>query len=584
MSVDAGIEGAPRGGAPEGRSGARAGWLLAVLLSGVAFGLSWAALSSPMLFIQEMLHDVLHLIDGARRIDAGQVPHLDFSTPLGALSFAPIAAAHAWFGLSWDMAIPGGNALVAAALVPLLVWTGRSRLGFWPGLALGIYCLLLAEAMTWRVLIETATLAMSYNRWAWALSLPLAALMIVPLRRDVRPGAADLWDGLLIGLAAAALVWLKATYAAGLGLVWLVWALGAGRRRAAALSLAVGIAALAASSMAAAGGPGGAVALFQAYAADLLRVSASTIRPAPGVSALALLSAPHHAPLAAVLAICGLLLLKAGLRAPAAAWFAALAGTTIIAWQNYGNHQIALMGLGACLPALAALAAARAPELRLGSLRGPDVLRAAAIGAAFAAANHMLVMNRSVYAGWRAVTGFVEQPFDYMEAPRLGVRTALNGVVGEVNMQRASVAPAERVTTGRARELLGMMGQRSLMGRVFDDCEFSEGLPQIYAELRAAVLSQDALRGATVIGADVVNNVWMALDAPPQKGAQLWHYGPHGAALAQADLLAVPVCAISPENRNAVIDEAKETGLRLRSVASTPLWEVYRIGEGDAAW
>jgi len=65
--------------------------------------------------------------------------------------------------------------------------------------------------------------------------------------------------------------------------------------------------------------------------------------------------------------------------------------------------------------------------------------------------------------------------------------------------------------------------------------------------------------------------------APPQRGAQIWHYGALGPALGAADLLAVSRCPVSPLSRNLVLDEITAAGIALHPVLSVGLWEVYAI-------
>ncbi|MGG7566102.1 hypothetical protein ACQ5SO_08080 [Rhodovulum sp. DZ06] len=566
--------GAGRRPGPPPRIAAGTGWALLLALSAVAAALAAALLGTTQIFMSEMIHDVLHLIDGARRIAVGQVPHVDFHTPLGRLSFQPVTWAAELFGLNWDRAILAANGLVAAALLPLLVWAGRSRLGFWPGLGLGIFCLYLCFALTWRFDYEASTLAMSYNRWGWALALPLSVLMIVPPRMQSRR-AADWVDAVLIGLGAAALVWLKITYAAGVALLWLAWAAAGGRRMVALRSVLVGIPAIVIPAIIVAGGPGAAIGMAEGYFGDLMDVRNSNIRASAGAPPLAILAAPVHAPLAIIWVVAGLLLLKAGLRRSALMWFAAMAGTTLIAWQNYGNNQVGLVGLAACLPVFAVVIGAVRPDVKLAGIPADTALRAMTVAVALVAAQQVLLLNRSIFVGYREADGLREHPFVALGAPDLAIKTSLSGVVAEQSIVPPRTAPENLAPDQRRRELFGTLGARTLGGREFPDCTVRRGIPQVQEALQEAIAARPALQGRTILVADIVNHMWMSVGAPPQEGVQIWQYSPHGDTIAEAELFAVPTCAIDTSNRNQAIDEALARGDRLTSVLSLPLWEVF---------
>lgn len=551
----------------------RAG-LLALALT-LVFALLCAALLIPgVLVTTEMEHDVLHMMDAVGRRGAGQLAHLDFVTPMGDLSIEAIAIWRRVFDMPFGMSMLMANVTVMAAALPLAIWAGVSRLGFLPGLALGVYCLVLAGALSWRVNSATVTFAMSYNRWAWALAIPMTVLL---LTRPRRPGArTDLIDGLAIGLTAAALLWLKASYAAALAPVFMLWAVLTGRMRAGLLAIAVGTAAAAGIALALAGDVPTAVALTTAYVHDLIFVSTSAVRPSPGDAPLQLIAAPGQA-LGSVLCLIGaVILLGARLRAEALVWVAAFAAMAAIAWQNYGNDMLGQMAFGAAFPALAAVVAQTAPDLRVAGRPAAQVLRAFAVVLLVLGTQHVLMLQHSLFSGWRLDKAALHAPLADIGAPDLVFVDRWSGVVGQMELSEPD-SELNADLTERERELLPFRGVREIDGVVYPGCSMRMGWDQAWRELKSAYHARPDLAGRTVLQADIVNMGWLLLGAPPQKGAQIWHYDALGATLAEADLLLVAKCAVSRRHRNMIVDEAAAAGLTLRHVLQTPIWGVFEI-------
>jgi hypothetical protein len=551
----------------------RAG-LLAALLTLVFAALTASLLMPGVLLTAAMEPDVLHLIDAVARREAGQLAHLDFITPLGDLSIEAIAFWRRVFDMPLGMSMLLANVSVMAATLPLAIWAGVSRLGFWPGVALGTYCLLLAAALSWQVGGVSVTFAMSYNRWAWALAIPMTVLL---LTRPRHPGGrADLFDGLAIGLTAAALAWLKASYAVALAPAFVLWAATMGRMRAAGLALAVGAAGFAAFAVALAGDVTTAVALTEAYVRDLIFVAGSSIRPAPGAGPMQLIAAPTQA-LGTMLCVVGaVILMAARLRAEAAVWLAAFAGIVMIAWQNFGNEMLGQMAFAAAFPAIGVTVARAAPGLLVAGRPAAKVLGWFAAAMLVIGVQQALVLQRSVFAGWRADPSGLHAPLAYIGAPDIAFPQGWNGVLGLVELVETDIE-IDADLTMRERETLTYRGARAIGDEAFPSCSIGSGWDQTWRELTAAWRTRPDLAGRTVIQADTINFAWLLLGAPPQKGAPIWHYDNLGPALAGADLLLVARCPVSRRNRNMILDEAVAAGLTLRPVLSTEMWAAFEI-------
>jgi len=175
--------------------------------------------------------DVFILIDGGARVAEGQVPDVDFSNPIGPLTYIltalPMELDHA-VGID---AFAQGDVLflLAVSLAALLV--ARRRLPGPLAFAFTLFVAIIATAD--RPLgfpVGITSYAMIYNRYGWALYAILLVLLFV---RPISPGR---WGrtgtGLAAGLLLGALFYCKITYfAAGVAALGLSLVLDDGRRK-----------------------------------------------------------------------------------------------------------------------------------------------------------------------------------------------------------------------------------------------------------------------------------------------------------------------------------------------------------------
>ncbi len=504
-----------------------------------------AVLALPgRLLIDQFEADVLHLIDGLSRIAAGYRPYLDFSTPLGPLSFLPLSM----WGTSLEEAFVRGNILAAAVTLPFAAWLAATRLSMGQALWIGVSAIIVACAMTWSANAEGSSFATHYNRWAWALTIVAVPIVLVPPVR--RTGWSDLVDGLALGLIGAILVFLKATYAAALAPLWLVWAVG--RPRAALVSAAAGaVAALAIMSVS--GGFAGTLA----YVHDLMATAASDVRPKPGRGFFQVASHPTFAPVTLAMVVAALTLAKAGLRREALAWGLGLLALIGIAWQNYGNH---VTGALLAPPLLLALAPRASRDIRSFGLPAPTLLRVLAVGIGFAMAPSLAGLERSAFNGWtideeKQVPLFAEQG-----APQLWFEDEHDRVTGTIPM------PPNEAMEEDARTFHGVH---------FPSCRSARGYEATVAAIGRALAANPSTAGRRVLNADLVDPVWWAAGAPPPPTGALWRYGPLGTALDSLDLLAVANCPADLPARNRTLDEISGAGIDMRVVLEIPGWTVF---------
>ncbi|PLW78361.1 hypothetical protein [Cohaesibacter celericrescens] len=156
-------------------------------------------------------HDLFVLLDGAYRISVGQMPHVDFSSPIGPLLLFVMRAG--------EMLFPQGNAFVVYhALMWLLLTPAVTMLA--PRFssyraflaALGIFAAIMLLPMTLddTYLSEISYFA-SYNRFATGILLLIGLWYVLPKSR---------FDGFLLAFLLFLLVFIKITAAmVGLGIV-----------------------------------------------------------------------------------------------------------------------------------------------------------------------------------------------------------------------------------------------------------------------------------------------------------------------------------------------------------------------------
>ena len=169
--------------------------------------LGGAAIAKGAFLIGRHEGDTAHVIDIVLRMAAGERPHLDFVTPLGALSFAPIVA-FVKAGLGVGMAMLWAQVLMAALMLPMVAWVACSRLTQGIALYFSLVVMVLMLALVHGEALQSISISMHYNRWAWAMVFVAIIAAILP---PVHPKNAVI-DGVIVGVLMAGLVMIKVTY------------------------------------------------------------------------------------------------------------------------------------------------------------------------------------------------------------------------------------------------------------------------------------------------------------------------------------------------------------------------------------
>jgi hypothetical protein len=156
----------------------RQAWLVPAVLGGSALVLLLALVLPGSTYSGNYTNDLMIFLDGAYRFRSGQVPNVDFHTPLGALTILLPAFGH-WMGGFGGM-MPWATAAFTAIYLPLLIYVCRSRLPLPYALGFGLFALLLViRPLNIGEQVDDVSFAMFYNRFGYGL-LSLLFLLALP--------------------------------------------------------------------------------------------------------------------------------------------------------------------------------------------------------------------------------------------------------------------------------------------------------------------------------------------------------------------------------------------------------------------
>ncbi|MEM9350932.1 MAG: hypothetical protein AAGA47_11785, partial [Pseudomonadota bacterium] len=242
-----------------------------------ALAVIWAILALVSLWpggLAVTIHegDTLHFIDITERMARGQVPHLDFSTPIGGGAFWPVAAL-VQAGMSMGAAYLTAQAILGALFGVLAFVVAATRVNWGWSLAFGFLVVAITMSLVHGEASLGISISMHYNRWAWALSFIALLMAILPTESNSKA-----FDGVVLGAVMAALLLIKVTYFAVLAPLVVIALLLTAQRMVLSIGLAFGL--FLVVLLTAFVGPG----YWLAYLGDLLAVVGSDVRPQPGLN------------------------------------------------------------------------------------------------------------------------------------------------------------------------------------------------------------------------------------------------------------------------------------------------------------
>ncbi|QQA41650.1 DUF2029 domain-containing protein [Pelagovum pacificum] len=510
--------------------------------------------------------DTLHFIDIVMRMAAGERAHLDFMTPIGVLAFAPVAALVS-AGMGIGKAILWSQLFVAVLLAPAAWWIAARRLTGGVAILFVLFVSVLTLALVHGEAEPALSISMHYNRWSWAMTFVLVIAALVPPKAG-RGAAAD---GIIIGLLVAALVMIKVTYVVAFVVPVVLGLVRTGQQRTLLVALVAGaFAALIATLWLGLGH-------WAAYIGDLREVSASTVRPQPGLPFSGVLTAPLYvgASLTALAAV--IVLRQAGQDIAGLLVLLLVPGFFYVTYQNFGNDPQWLLLLGVLMLAFVSTMPEEG-ENSFGLQHRAAAAGLAAIALTFAAPSFFNL----AYSPFRHF--FVEAE-DYAPvipgAPESADLFAAAVRAEDPAVRVPLIAPGlgltEEAPLGDEDEP-GPNTPVTFMGEEFAACTLDGGMIAMFDAV-AADLDAAGYGGRTLFAADLLSTYWLYGDLEPLPGAAPWYYGALSGYEA-ADLLFVPTCPIVGRVRREILEAIEAQGTEeLTEVRRTEAYVLYERAE-----
>ena len=487
--------------------------------------------------------DAIHAAGAALRIANGAAQHLDFVTPLGVLTFQPVVFfLDAGFGIGRSFIL--AQLLVAALISPVVWYVAVTRLSKHSALFFAGLMIVMITALVYGGDNPTVSISMYYNRWAWAVYFLAVCLILVP-----RKGGGPVVDGVVLGLCLSVLALLKVTYFVTLAPVVLVWILTQRNFGLIAATSVVGVSAVVLATLSF-----GGIAFWEAYVSDLLMVSGSDVRPAPGKSLGDVIASPalFGATICLLAAIIGLR--KSG-HGPQGVLLLLLApGFVFITYQNWGNDPKWLILLGFL------------------SLRW----RLNAIGDIFGVPARNYFSGLALVAFSLSVPSILNMSLSTLRHfgadPSAYVAIALDPVHADLMIER------DRSFKGEAMVDLAVAGSKETEPLMFAGTNVG-GCTQKFGYFGKMQEIAKSLRkmgyGDKKIALVDVNNPLPVIGGfETVNGDPPWYYGGTTAAAA-ADVLVVPKCPVSKVTFAAYIAELNKSELSWVMVEETPHFRLF---------
>lgn len=495
--------------------------------------------------------DLLHMLEIALRMVDGELPHLDFMTPIGILGFAPVAG---WIsaGFMAGEATLLANLSVAAVLLPAIWWVGASRLSLPQAVFFGAFDVILLVAVVYGGNSSLIALSLYYSRWAWGITFVVLATVLFPARVNL----GERWVApIVVGAGMAALAMLKMTYFVPLAPAILLILLTRKQAAHAGKSLLVGLVIF--GSLVAWLG----VDFFVAYFENLLTlIDKNSGRAEPDQSFMQVV-AGHGSILGTFVLLTSIVLFRKSGRLVQGQIILILAPVfTYITYQNWGNDPkwlvLLMLYLWVNLPDKAGLAVwglpPRASILALICIAGTVI--------------------------FPSVNALVTSPFRAAFASKeAALRLPIPEGVADIWL------PESQALVGVSRQLMAGMPALPITikpveieGFSFPMCSSIETVVPIAMAMAQELEALDEVRGKPVMQADSLNSIWLFGDIGRVKGAAPWYYG-DTSGLENADFLLVPMCPREPRLRAQMVGQFQNGGYGLSEVYRSALLVLYRV-------
>jgi hypothetical protein len=522
--------------------------------------LSLMTIAQGGLYLAKHEGDVLHFLNLIFRLADGEKPHIDFSTPIGVLAYAP-ASLFVWLGEGIGHALIHAQILVTAVMLPMIWWVMWTRLRKVAAWFIGIYIVSLLLALTPGGLDGNLSMSMSYNRWAWAATYLVILLSFLPPLEKTRH---DWLDGVLIGLLFAVLVLIKMTYVVALFIPVVLALATRGAWKSLGGAALAGLLALGAATLTQ------GMEFWYAYLNDLITVAKSPIRPQPGETFEVLLGAPEYLTVNLSLLL-GIVLLRQGLESRSGLLLLIFTPAFVyITYQNYGNDNHWQMLYFALL--IHSLPAANLRNTFGWPLRQAVVGLACAVLAmalpslfamSFGPYRHLSVAKEDYSPLLPRAGKDSDILYNHERLTRLDARIALD--------EPGSALAGYANPKFRDREVVIFQGEK------VRDCELSGGFGAWYDALSADLQAAGYASGTKIYEADLLEALWLFGPFGRVTGGSPWFYG-GTPGYEDAEFLMVPECPIFAKARKQRLDAITGRGEPpLQVVRKTELYTLYAI-------
>lgn len=512
------------------------------------------------LYVDRHEGDTAHMVEIILRMLDGQVPHLDFSTPIGAFAFLPVLAMSK-LGFGIGEGFMAGQILVALCFAVPVWRVGTSRLDGLAAWGFGLVSMAMILSLIYGGESLGLSVSMYYNRWAWAASFSAILLAILPPQSE---RAAPRLDGILAGLLLAFLAFCKPTFFVGFVLPVALGFASRSAWRSLVFGVITGV--LVALAMVAAYG----LDFLPAYVGDLLSVTRSETRAAPGLPLIQVVNAPQFLVGSLVLVLSVIVLRQAGGARIGLLLFLLAPGFVYVTFQNYGNDPKWLFLL--CIFLLS-----QRPERGVRVLFNADA-RNAIVGLSLVAfALSAPSLQNMVTSPFRHLAlddeTYVPQFANRPEVADIFVDSERTGMV----LGRTALVDRYAGLTPYVREA-ERFEPVTFLGETLPRCTLQAG------DLALHHYMADRLKEAPFnfppesqfFMADIASAVWILGGFEPLQGGAPWYYS--GApGIEHADAIIVPTCPLDAEIERNALAAVEKAGLLLREPLRDPMMLVYPI-------
>lgn len=530
-------------------------------LSLIAFAviLSIVLLAPGRLLITTHLGDVFHALDASYRIADGELPHLDFMTPIGLFAFAPFALFLS-MGFGPGSALLMGNVLVTALLLPATIWASITRLDGLMRWVFGATIVIFNMAVIYGGVESQTSFAMHYNRWAWSIAFMVLLITLLPNRN----GRGDTnFDAVFIGLGLSLLTMLKITYFMAFGGAIFLILLSQKRFRLMIGIAIVGVLSFVALTLAL------GVDYWFAYADNLIEVANTSLRPYPYRPWVNALGSPDRVVGMFVLTALIIIFRKKGLENEGLVLLILTPAFAYVMYQNWGNDEKWLFILGIYLISVL-------PKFSGQKLFGQDaqkVMSGAVIVVFTLFVPIMLAMGPSIFrASLFKDKGHRPVPFlNHVDnlwsggssGATLGISSAVSGL--------PDVITADIDADDEEDEII-----HQILGEPLPECKMGGNILGARAVVQEHLKDFPETSGQQVLEADILNTLWMFTDIKRTTGGAPWYYG-GDAGLEEAAYYLVSFCPMSPKWRSASISAMEDTDWGLDEVGRTSAFILFKI-------